>query len=212
VRPSDELLLNNGYWLNDAIISFAFEYIHRQELLHHKDILFVDPAAAFIIAHEQDTQDIQDIVQELDLAHKSIVFVPINDNEALVSTGGSHWSVLVLHKSNNSSWNAWHLDSCQNKNIQEAKHLADKLGLGINLTTYAASPQQRNGYDCGVFVIANAWALGEMFLEGIGKQNFEACLQNLSKRVSQHSIPSLREKLKTFVKNMKQKRERKESE
>ena len=88
-----------------------------------------------------------------------MVFVPINDNESPDSAGGSHWSLLVWDKARSHFIS---FDSMLGHNLAAAKKTALafsaslKATVPINFIEYEKSAQQKNSYDCGMFLLNNA--------------------------------------------------------
>eukprot|EP00965_Chrysotila_dentata_P041400 1373024-Pleurochrysis_carterae.AAC.2 len=80
-------------------------------------------------------------------------------------SGGSHWSLLCYR---NGCFE--HYDSHREQNAFRAKEVARCLGplLGTSTTpkvVQMAAPQQSNGYDCGMYVLAIAKKLCSLLLE-----------------------------------------------
>ena len=132
---------------------------------------------------------IQGACQGLTHDRVQALVVPINDTfltnhqHWAVPGLGSHWSLLVLIKSSSLSSsnivNGYHFDSIgsSNHNLAVAQAVADKILRAAAANNNASSsswqqqkharvvvqacatPQQGNGYDCGVHVIAAAQAI-----------------------------------------------------
>lgn len=178
VLQSDIALLSIGQWLNDNIISFAFEYTFHRTCGENKHLLLVDPGAAFVIAHEEDMEDLTDTVEELDFNSKKVVLIPVNDNTNVTRTGGCHWSLLVLDV----EAGRWlHVDSASQHNYHAAKRMAEKLRPFLKSSTQvvervAKVRKQSNGWDCGDHVICNARAIAEWFIKHGGKNSVADCI------------------------------------
>jgi len=91
---------------------------------------------------------------EQDYTH---IFLPINNNhDPEEAEGGSHWSLLVISRMDNS---AFHYDSLHETNHEEAVLVTEKMSkiLGKNLAfaEVADTPQQDDINDCGVHVLLN---------------------------------------------------------
>ncbi|KAI8622378.1 hypothetical protein BC830DRAFT_1045850, partial [Chytriomyces sp. MP71] len=170
LRHSDALLLNDGLWLNDAVIAFAFEVL-SSALPDH--VLLLAPSVAHLIA-TVDRDFAASIARPLNLHARQVVFLPVNDCVDLDEPGGSHWSLLVFSRAHNEGF--FYYDSLNNFNLEAAKRMKDKF-LPLLCPSHAPhSPQtiisnirtapsvvffqqmdmqsQTNGYDCGVYVIA----------------------------------------------------------
>jgi sentrin-specific protease 8 len=93
------------------------------------------------------------------------IFVAVNDNMSVESNwqsprAGNHWSLLVIHVSTESV-DYWHFDSVRHSgNDQAARDIAAKFQTHVypSLSSRvpvvpANTPQQCNGYDCGLHVL-----------------------------------------------------------
>eukprot|EP00775_Hariotina_reticulata_P003578 gene3578-3844_t len=121
------------------------------------------------------------------LHDKQLVVFAVNDNpDVQEPAGGSHWSCLAYHRPSNSFR---HYDSCKPHNRHVARALAgaasplvrtrhqeqvDRSGGAPDsheikfppFVEVQATPQQQNGHDCGVYVLAVAQALCEAISQG----------------------------------------------
>lgn len=172
----DLLCLQEGSWLNDNVITFWFEFYSHQLFQSRNDYVFMHPSAAFMARH-LGTDDLQESLQDLKLGDASIVFIPINDNiDATTVAGGSHWSMLIWYKR---EARFRHYDTSRNHNRPCAEAIAlsvwpllsppvrelllngtqsEKKRLVLPIK-HEATPQQTNGYDCGVYAMAIAAAV-----------------------------------------------------
>lgn len=101
----------------------------------------------------EDSESLKSVLEDIDVSSKDIIFVPVNNNTNIDSPGGSHWSLLVWTRK---SGTFLYLDSMTNYNKSSAIQLKDILGECYSLGTdieYIDTPQQKNSYDCGVFVL-----------------------------------------------------------
>ena len=104
IYPSDAALLAGPHWINDHVITLAFEYLAHE--VYNQDPVsaasaasalppcFVHPGAAAFLIHGDD-EDVADIAGGLDLAARDAVFVPLTDHAASEASGGSHWTLLA---------------------------------------------------------------------------------------------------------------------
>ena len=102
IYPSDAALLAGPHWINDHVITLAFEYL-AHEVYNQVPVsafsaalppCFVHPGAAAFLIHGDD-EDVADIAGGLDLAARDAVFVPLTDHAASEASGGSHWTLLA---------------------------------------------------------------------------------------------------------------------
>lgn len=164
LRRSDLDILSGPYYLNDRIIEFYFSYLSSSHV--SQDILLVPPSIAFWILNCPDVTYLKDFVEPLKLPEKKLIIFPVNNNEDVnLAEGGSHWSLVVYERNANVFV---HHDSSGGMNKMQAKQLFSTIVGFIGGSTLASnanyqecvdSPQQTNGYDCGVYVIAIARAI-----------------------------------------------------
>ncbi|KAL6888325.1 hypothetical protein ACP4OV_009351 [Aristida adscensionis] len=160
-------LRDNGF-LSDEIITFIFKSFNSY--LNSKDVLFVPPSISFFMLKEQSSETIADMVSQLQLASKSLVVFAINDNnDPSLSDGGQHWSLLVLDQRAKENRQFDHYDSAGSMNHASAAKLANVLNRGYPgeaVVSEARTPQQNNGYDCGLYVIGIAKEICRWWIHG----------------------------------------------
>ncbi|XP_045775146.1 sentrin-specific protease 8, partial [Maniola jurtina] len=162
LHQSDVALLSGPHWLNDTIISFYFEYLEKLIFCEAKELLFVSPEVTQCIKMVE-TNDIGIFLEPLQINTKKFVFFALNDNSSPDTAGGSHWSLLVFSRNENSFF---HFDSSSGSNHDVAWDFASHLMLylskqgNINFVDKHCQ-QQSNGYDCGVHVICNTEKLAQ---------------------------------------------------
>jgi sentrin-specific protease 8 len=145
-----------GQWINDSIIEFTYEYFEQELFSKHSLFGFIRPAIVYLISQISDPISlVEDSVLPAGLHEKEVLFMPINDNRGNIA-GGTHWSLMVYCRSLN---HFFHFDSMGNCNEMSARWCQNKiknvLGTAKNAAfTCLETPQQKNGYDCGVYVIA----------------------------------------------------------
>lgn len=201
LRVRDVKLLENPYaWLNDQILDFYFEYLSRKHFPQPSEAAFLGTSVVFLLANSSPTE-LEILLQPLDLPAKTIVFLPVNNNSEISQPGGSHWSLLVYF-----GGGFCHYDSVLGCNSGKAKHVAKQLatmmGTAVTFTfeDVEGAPQQTNGSDCGLFVLAAVEKLCEAHLTGNwGKQN--RCFA--IKEVTPEHVCSLRKKLLHIVQDLR---------
>jgi sentrin-specific protease 8 len=168
---SDMVLLDSPTaWLNDACIHFYQTVLAEQqeEEQHRKSsrITFMDPSVVTFLMHQCDEEDLQDFSGSLDKECEMYV-ISVNDGHASSTAwrrpgGGSHWSLLVILQD---SAVYLHFDSVKGGNAVAAQAVAtvfsNVLGHKKNniLVTEVNTPQQQNGFDCGLHALGAAEVL-----------------------------------------------------
>jgi len=158
----DFLLLEDGCWLNDAVIDFVMSHLNRVGGTLFASVFVMSkifpcgrndlPYNFEVMNATMRTHDIYEM--------SSVIFLPANVNE-------SHWINFVVNKSYRTVTCEDSLLSSDNAARGEAiiRWLNDEeeyFGLpqvAWILVSRQDVAQQTNGYDCGVFVLARAMAL-----------------------------------------------------
>lgn len=124
-----------------------YEWYAHEKYAKERDLEFVNPAVVFIIMHEDgmlsryfrhwtssgslirilsDDECLAPLIESVDLARRSLVFMPINNNVNVTAAGGgSHWSLLVLDRI---AQQYVHFDSMRGSNMQYARQVAKQIG------------------------------------------------------------------------------------
>lgn len=176
-----QLLKNPTAWLNDACINFGMIRLAQQHAANDSDgIVFLDPAVISFFMHQcTDEEEIQEFIDSNQyLLSSRLILLPINNGHAPSSTWhyqkGTHWSLLAIVRSNNSNGkhDYFYFDSVEGSNLVTAQAVANKFRsvLSSQSTTPTSAgtvvecetPQQVNGYDCGLHVLATAEYLANM--------------------------------------------------
>jgi sentrin-specific protease 8 len=161
-----KLVQSRTDWLNDACIHFFFNLLQHAE--NTRQSVFMDPSVLSYFMHQcTDEEDIEDFVSNTRFPATGKVFIPVNDNMALSSgwqlpKSGNHWSLLMVMISPRIV-QFCHFDSVRSSgNYRAAQDIVDKLGRYVFRQStnadlvQASTPQQDNGYDCGIHVLAAA--------------------------------------------------------
>ncbi|KAJ2027885.1 hypothetical protein IWW57_002411 [Coemansia sp. S610] len=160
VYSGDPMSLREGQWLNDAMLSFYYEYLTHEILRGDNSVLLLKPTLVQCLRLQQDAESLRSALPA-DMHAKELIFIPINNSNSFVHVeggSGSHWSLLVYVKHTNPTYHYY--DSMANMNYQYALAVKSKLDailLGTAnpvppMITHSC-PQQENGSDCGIFVI-----------------------------------------------------------
>lgn len=161
IRQSDVDILKSNSWLTDSIIGFYLEYLER-EVYPNKDFLFISPEVTQCIKSSHHNE-IPVFLDPLSARQYLVIFFPLNNNENVYSSGGSHWSLLVYFRKDGIFY---HFDSSSDINDLQATKLATKLQHYFNKDTLVTvkegnSLQQSNSYDCGIYLLCNVDNIGK---------------------------------------------------
>ncbi|KAI0898203.1 cysteine proteinase [Annulohypoxylon nitens] len=141
-------------WLTDNNIAFWEEFLEREVLVKYPQarIILLRPSMTFLLMKNKDTEMVRSALPDFrGITH---IFLPINDaRNVSLAEGGTHWSLLVVSIIDGVAFHYDSLDGINNKEAWEAsKRLSSVLNRTLRFHCLADSPQQENGYDCGVFV------------------------------------------------------------
>ncbi len=178
VTPSDFKLLYRNSWFNDNVLGFALEYLHHDEFASDPRLGFLSPTAAFVLQYEDDADDFREsVVAKFGALPSPMIWViPISDATRMQTSNGTHWSAMFA---NTATGQYVYVDSAARSHNSHrlALDLARKLdplivtrenGARFDPSLHfvrASVPQQNNTYDCGVFVVLYAKAVGEAVLQ-----------------------------------------------
>ncbi|MGY3611053.1 MULTISPECIES: Ulp1 family isopeptidase [unclassified Bradyrhizobium] len=171
-------------WLGDEHIQRDYELLAQELSASNPNLAartrFVDPLVAFQVG--QGTGDValtalHRIVNDRhDNDTADFLFLPVSDASTTdLHDRGSHWSLLLVDRRDRDNPVAHHYDSARGYNDRPAAMLAARVGAGDNLLAATIS-QQRNGYDCGVFVADGTRALVRRLA---GRRQADLSLANL---------------------------------
>ncbi|CAI5980563.1 unnamed protein product [Closterium sp. NIES-64] len=169
-------------------------------------VLLVGPSVSFWLNICPSDDDVTETMAPLGVENKELIALAVNDNnDPTLAEAGSHWSLLLFIRSRRLFL---HFDSAGSHNLEAAKGLAEKLQalLGVTVTddTFqsASTPQQLNGYDCGVYVLAIAKALCETASAAPeGKASAEE-LEGSAKGVDAAAVTKLRGDVKQLIQHL----------
>lgn len=95
-------------------------------------------------------------LEPLSASSRQFIIFAINNNSSF-KAGGSHWSLCVFSKADNTFY---HFDSNLSSNFSSCASLVKTLGPCFNCKISEIKEvdclQQNNGYDCGIFVLCHA--------------------------------------------------------
>lgn len=186
LRTSDVALLQGSHWLNDVIIGFYFEYLDNTfNKIEKKELYFISPELTQLLKMTDPSQ-YNVFLDPLNISECKYIFFPLNNCDRKDAAGGSHWSLLVFCKQDKT---CYHFDSSRGYNSSIASKFAKNV-MSCLLDKDESnkkfvdmdSPQQDNGYDCGVYVLCLADVIARNVLE---TGNIIECDYNYAKKLVQ---------------------------
>ncbi|CAH9109339.1 unnamed protein product [Cuscuta epithymum] len=193
LRGVDLHALQGPCYLTDQIIAFYFSYLSSLYDPKEEDILLVHPSVSFFLAHSLDENlgDFMEPLKLS--TKKLVLFPVNDCTDFDGGESGAHWSLVVYDRTKNSFSHldsiagANHLHALHiykslkgfmgpsvatqppqsMKNEEKKKPPASSspapIADAIPEFVEVPSPQQKNGYDCGIYVIAIARAICQWF-------------------------------------------------
>ncbi|ULJ74446.1 shikimate kinase [Rhizobium gallicum] len=145
-------------WLTDDHISADYRLLDQELQARSPDLAartrLVDPVIAYHLrlAAERDAPSaFHSIVHNHNGDDTAdFLFLPVNDANAAGPDSGSHWSLLLVDRRTRENPVAYHYDSLGAYHRTIATQFAARLAARLQPVRMA---QQRNGYDCGVYVV-----------------------------------------------------------
>ncbi|XP_059635080.1 NEDD8-specific protease 1 isoform X2 [Cornus florida] len=207
LRRSDLDILSGPHFLNDRIIEFYFS--HLSSCHPSEDILLVPPSIAFWLTNCPAIESLKDFVEPLGLSAKKLVIFPVNNNDDVTKAGGGcHWSLLAFWRETNIFV---HHDSYEGMNKRPAKQLYTVVAgyMGTSNTASGASyledsntPQQVNGYDCGLYVAAIARAICHWYVTSGPKDEESLWFFALNEQVTPSAVTGMRHEILGLIKSL----------
>lgn len=146
VRRSDVATLGPRGWLNDAVIAFAYERLGEDPAMLAGRVL-VPPSCVMLLRYAPSVQPGLLPCR----GDEDGIFLPVNNSNAPgQANSGGHWSLAVVGGSTGERV-CRHYDSMGRANAAQAAEVASRFGARLE---HPACPQQRNSWDCGVYVLA----------------------------------------------------------
>jgi sentrin-specific protease 8 len=182
----DLALLVPPRWINDQIIAGAFELFRTRTAPADDRWLAVGPSEAFMMAQLDDPTQLHALFAPLKLADRTLVLFPVSDHDEPEVVGGVHWSLLCFYRQQGADA-FYHFDSLAGINKLPAERLAKRvaplLATRVTSVVHAPTPQQQNGYDCGMYTIRIGEICGELCGEPV-----EAVSERIQATVTPDSI------------------------
>uniref|UniRef100_A0A2P2M2A4 Sentrin/sumo-specific protease senp8 n=1 Tax=Rhizophora mucronata TaxID=61149 RepID=A0A2P2M2A4_RHIMU len=205
LRQSDLDILSGPFFLNDRIIEFYFS--HLSSVLPLEDVLLVSPAIAFWITNCPDLGSLKDFLEPLKLPNRSLVMFPVNNNDDVsLPEGGSHWSLVVYWRNQKVFV---HHDSYGATNERYARQLykavvgflgTSDTGPETTYMEFTDSPQQVNGYDCGIYVTAIAKAICHWHETCDHKEADDMWFSDVKEKINPYTVADMRVEILWLIK------------
>jgi len=178
IRKEELDILAGTGWLNDQIIGFYFEYLQTELFKDLEKVSLIGPEVSQFVKLVSSAE-VPSILGSMQLQEKELIIFAVNSMQDMLRAGGSHWSLLVYSRLRE-EW--LHYDSSSNYNLSEAESLAKKVAATIDAKSSRVSSvndclQQKNGYDCGCFLLKHA----EMLIHTFVKDNTLKCIPKLER-------------------------------
>ncbi|ARM91329.1 peptidase C48 family domain-containing protein (plasmid) [Rhizobium sp. CIAT894] len=166
IESRSGLSLDHTEWLGDQHIQTDYELLMQDLQRNDPDLAartrLIDPLIAHYHLRLGDESTALSAFQRIvndqngrDTA--DFLFLPVSDASASdPDHRGTHWSLLLVDRRNREGPAAYHYDSFRGQNNEFAAMLAQRLGTRLEPVRMT---QQRNDYDCGVFVVDGTRAL-----------------------------------------------------
>ena len=171
--------LEDRKYLTCTGISLGITHVidDAKDIIKENKILFIRPEIAQIFQHG-DRESIKQHKEIHKTKEHDWIFYPVNNNKPGEVYGGTHWSLLIFSRRDHAFY---HFDPLDGINEKHAKRMITNLmdedsydERGVNLPAFFEGncAQQRNGYDCGPYVIQYmrraAFTIGEKKGRGFG--------------------------------------------
>ncbi|KAI4386033.1 hypothetical protein MLD38_004005 [Melastoma candidum] len=208
LRRSDLHVLDGPRFLNDRIIEFYLTYLSTSR--PSDQILMVSPSISFWIMNCPDKEGLRDFVEPLKLPSRNLVIFPVNNNDDVdVAEGGSHWSLLAFERNANVFV---HHDSSKGINDLFATRLykavggflgnSADLGAEPRYVKCSSSPQQQNGYDCGLYVLATAEVIHDWYRDSGSQDKESLWFSVVNERVTPSAVVRLRGEISELIRGL----------
>lgn len=204
LRRSDLDILSGPCFLNDRIIEFYFSFLASR--FPSEDVLLLSPSITFWIKECRDTSMLKDFMEPLRLSQRKLIIFPINDNSDVdLAEGGSHWSLLAFDRASNGFVHHDSSSGCINN--KDARHVYEAVlpftesGMGTTYVDYLGTPEQENGYDCGVYVLSMARVICDWYHGGRGPEEGGGDLwfPSLKERVNAGAVSEMRDEIRRLI-------------
>ena len=181
IKDEDIESIKEGKWMTDIIITYMLNNLQSWIQKEGKNVICLDPTVVQCIRKGEKTV-VEDIIKKRGLIDTEYIFLPVNNNDYLDRDAGSHWSLLVYIKSKD-EFN--HYDPIRGANKRHALEIVSGMVKASknfrNKITNIESPQQKNSYDCGTYVIMYAQNIADNIVNNAFLNKIEVITENVSK-------------------------------
>ena len=150
--------LTPGTWLTDDTISKVFSnYVALPD-----KVSLIPPAVSTMIgvADQENALD----AAAWNVSGQHLVIIPVNDSRGDRAGGGTHWSLLVGISAKPPAFRPLYFDSAAGAgNLVRARTLAKRMFSPQTVLETCLASKQRNGSDCGIYMLMFAEALVESY-------------------------------------------------
>lgn len=157
LKENDIETVRGNHWINDQIIAFYFQYLESHVYREFSnEFLFVSPQVTQLLKmNDEPNDEAKTLLEPLNPHSRKFLFFPVNDNNH-ERAGGTHWNLLVYSRPDNTFYT---YDSNGNHNNYATSKVFDVLRKTLNCPNahfiLSPSAQQKNSYDCGIYVLCN---------------------------------------------------------
>ena len=152
------------------------------------------------------------MIGDLNLDSKALIFIPVNDHQDVEKSGGSHWSLLVFCRP---TAICYYFDSSHGSNKKSAMEIFYKFKPLFKCEAAKVeeqpTPQQPNGYDCGVYVmsfteyIANAFTAKEKLRKGV-LQSWMKLIRKMESEITSSTVTDKRLAIREIIGGLQKQR------
>ncbi|KAJ4914426.1 NEDD8-specific protease 1 [Raphanus sativus] len=178
LRRSDLDILNGPNFLNDRIIEFYLSYLST---VHTSSaISLIPPSIAFWISNCPDTESLKDFIEPLRLLESDLLIFPVNEQ--------------------------YQCRACRRRVTLELTRLFEAVSPFVSdgdamYRECSDTPQQKNGYDCGVYLLAIARVICQWFSSGGVKNRDELWFTDVKETVPD-LVNHLREEMSGLIRRL----------
>lgn len=172
ISKNDIETTKEGRWFNDTIMSCGLQELQSEYRCEEANILLIDPTVTQLIKNYHRKDLIKTVVEDIGIKDSEwTLFIVSNHNNDLMDTaklgtGGSHFSLLVYNKKQNTFFDFDPILLMNGESVNKLyKNLKGFLAEDSKLKRTICS-QQKNGYDCGPYTLLFAEKLIHKIIKG----------------------------------------------